>query len=385
MPLNGQQKIRLLVIPEMFPAHDEDIAGVYTLDYIKSVADYCDTEVFYPRLTGAPGLESTDHPAGFRMHRFHLMNDKKGWFKKVHYVRWFSRALQEAKKLGPFDLIHAHGPLLHGNLAVQLGHFFKVPVVISVHTGPFRIISKNPFYRRMATRSLSKAELTLVVSEHLKTEMLTAGIVPQRIAVSGNPVDDALFALVDRSEQRRQLLFVSRLDEFKGGLRTLKAFHQALPELPEWRLTIAGVGEELEAIEKYIAQYGLGEKVKLTGTLSKESLYLLMNGGDFLVFPSRHETFGLVAQEALCTGMPVIAANTTAPDELIDASMGVKVNPDDIDQIAKAMVHLANNPGSFNGEHIREVVVKRFGLEPFGERLNGFYRKMIEQCAELQE
>ncbi len=383
--MTADKKIRLLIIPEMFPAHDTDIAGVYTLDYIRAVQHFCTVEVFYPRLSGAPGLQSTDHPDGFRIHRFHLMNGDGGWLKKVHYVRWFSQALQVAKTLGPFDLIHAHGPLLHGNLAVQLGQFFKVPVIVSVHTGPFRIISKHPFYRRMAARSLAKADLTLAVSEHLKHDILEAGMKPKRIEVSGNPVNDELFGLADRSEMRKHILFVSRLDEFKGGLRTLKAFRKASPELPDWRLIIAGIGEELEKIEQYVQLHGLEKKVRITGTLSKESLNMLMIGGDFLLFPSRHETFGLIAQEAMSTGLPVITSNTCATDELIDEEMGIKVDPDDVDAISTAMVTMANHLDRYDGEKIRSKVVSRFGLKAFGEKLQDYYGELIGQCAELQE
>src|SRR6056297_3771988 len=107
----ADKKWRLLIIPELFPQDDSDYAGVYTLDYIKAVQPFCEVEVFYPRLSGLPGLQTEDDPRGFRIHRFHLMRGNGGRLKKAHYVRWFSRALQEAKKLGPFDLIHAHGPL----------------------------------------------------------------------------------------------------------------------------------------------------------------------------------------------------------------------------------------------------------------------------------
>lgn len=379
------EKLRLLVIPEMFPQHSEDIAGVYTLDYIRAVQHFCEVEVFYPRLSGAPGLISEDDPRGFRIHRYHLMSGNGGWLKQVHYIRWFAQALQEAKKLGKFDLIHAHGPLLHGNLAVQLGHHFNIPVVVSVHTGPFSVITKNPFYRRMAQRSISKCELVLAVSNHLKSEIEKAGMHARQIEVSGNPINDELFALADRSEPRKMMIFVSRLDEFKGALRTLMAFHRVSEKLPEWRLVIAGVGEELEAVERYVAQHGLSEKVRITGTLSKDSLNLLMMGADFMVFPSRHETFGLIVQEALSTGMPVIASNTTAVGELVNSKMGVMVNPDDIDEIGDAMVHLAQNPENYKGSELREMVVSRFGIKAFGKRMEKHYKSLLKACAELPE
>ena len=69
----------------------------------------------------------------------------------------------------------------------------------------------------------------------------------------------------------------------------------------------------------------------------------------------------------------------------IDAEMGIKVNPDDVDAISHAMVTMANNLDRYDGEKIRSKVVSRFGLKAFGEKLQDYYGELIGQCAELQE
>lgn len=380
--MNSTEKIRLLVIPERFPESDHDIGGVYTLDYISSVLPFCEVDVFYARLSGKGENISFDDPRGFRMHHYTLLRGQPDMLKKLLYLRWFTKALKVAKMKGPFDLIHAHGALFHGNLAVQLGKHWKIPVIVSVHTGPFQVITSNPFYRRLALRSLSLADLTLAVSEHLAADILASGIKCRKLMVSGNPVNDRVFRPVPGKKIHKQMLFVSRLDEFKGGMRTLRAFHSVLGKLPGWRLLIAGVGEELQPIEQYVDKHGLEASVRVVGTLSKKGLQRTFAESDFLVFPSRHETFGLIAQEALCAGLPVIYPNSTAPAQLIRPASGIAVYPDDEQAIAEAMLQMADKHHTYNSEEISADVTGRFGLEAFGNQMIGHYRQVMESCAE---
>lgn len=380
--MNARRKIRLLVIPERFPESDHDIGGVYTLDYIESVLPFCEVDVFYARLSGKGENVSYDDQRGFRMHHYTLLRGQPGMLKKLLYLSWFTKALKVAKMKGPFDLIHAHGALFHGNLAVQLGRHWKIPVIVSVHTGPFQVITGNPFYRRLAVRSLSLANLTLAVSDHLAGEIHASGIKCRKLMVSGNPVNDRIFQPSPGKKICRQMLFVSRLDEFKGGMRTLRAFHSVIDKLPGWRLLIAGVGEELVPIEQYVDQHGLDQSVRVVGTLSKKGLQRTFSESDFLVFPSRHETFGLIAQEALCAGLPLIYSNTTAPGQLIRPASGIAVDPDDEQAIAAAMLSMTENLHAYDSEEISADVIRRFGLEAFGNQMMGYYRQVLESCAE---
>ena len=379
--MSESKHIKLLVIPELFPLDDNDHAGIYTLDYIKAVQPFCDVSVFYPRLAGQTEAEVLRDPRGFNIRYFALLRDQPRFLKRLLYVQWFTRALKVAKKMGPFDLIHAHGPLLHGNLAVQLAKHWKIPVVLSVHTGPFSTIANNPFYARMAKRSLESADLTLAVSAHLQHDILEAGFSPKRMEVSGNPVNDALFVPKEEKTLSKKMLFVSRLDENKGGMRTLKAFHKASESLKDWQLLVVGKGREMTTMEQYISQHGLNDKVRMLVKMGREKLAQTMAACDFLVFPSEHETFGLVPHEALCAGIPVITSNTTAMKEWVPIRAGLKVAPQDVEAIAAAMVKMAHSLDAYRPEELRKMTVSRFGHEAFGLQMKKLYQSLLSPCA----
>ena len=81
--------------------------------------------------------------------------------------------------------------------------------------------------------------------------------------------------------------------------------------------------------------------------------------------------------EAMSAGLPVVAPNRTAPPEFVDDRSGVLVPPDDVAAIANAMEYVALNLARFDREAIRQVVVERFGLDAFGERLNALYGSLV--------
>lgn len=375
--MSNTSKIKLLVVPDLFPEQSGDWTGVFVVDYIKAVMPWCEPTVFYSRLAGtAPGLRQEKFEDLFTVHRFVKQQKKPNLIAKLPaYKRWIKKSVMAANLLPKPDLIHAHGATLYGSLAVKLGRYWNVPVVISEHTGPFSTISKSSLKRRWAGKSMGSADLTLAVSAHLKNEILASGIAPKRVEVSGNPVDTNLFV---PGSGGKTIAFVSRLDEFKGGLRTLKAFHQLLEAAPDWKLSIGGDGQELNAIEAYVQEHQLQSQVELLGRLTKPEIATLFQRSAFVVFPSRHESFGLIPAEAMSAGLPVIATNQTAPPEFIPNNSGILVNPESIDEILGAMKTMIARYGQFDRTVIRQQIVDRFGFEAFGQQLTAHYQQLLQ-------
>jgi glycosyltransferase involved in cell wall biosynthesis len=168
------------------------------------------------------------------------------------------------------------------------------------------------------------------------------------------------------------------IDEFKGSLRCLKAFHQINQQYPHWKFKIVGDGQEMQSIINYInSNASIKPKVILRGLLSKPEIADEMQNSDFLVFPSKHESFGLVVTEALSSGLPVIVGNKTAPIEFVDAENGLMVQYDDIHQIAHAIEMMIQNTNNYQAEKIREKVIRNFSFENFGKNLVNTYKSFI--------
>jgi glycosyltransferase involved in cell wall biosynthesis len=366
-------------MPHQFPSADGEIGGIFVLDYIEAIKLYCDVSVLMPgyerragmtRLPRAPdGVQYLTCSPWFRG------GDRRRRLGRLELLHRLGRA---AASLPNVDLIHAHGVVFNGLPASKLGTRLGVPVVLTVHTGPFDKLLRRATVRRLTRRTLERVDCVCPVSDDLRHQIENAGIRPKQTEVTYNPVDTDLFMPSAREEPRRRIAFAGRLEEYKGGLRVVKAFAEIAERWPGWTLSIGGDGPERPAIQAFLDDNrALNGRVELLGECTKTELANLFANSDFFVYPSRHETFGLVLAEAMSAGLPVIGPNCTAPPEYIDTRSGLLVPPDDLPGIARAMEQMLQTFSSYNRDAIRESVVQRFGFASFGRRLLETYRSLV--------
>lgn len=378
--MNSTNKINVLVIPDLFPKFKGDVQGIFVLDYLSSTSPYCNNTVLFGRLTSDKKGTSFVKNDDYDLYRFSMSSKKVPFYlKPFYYLLWFIKGYQIGKTFKNTEIIHAHGTILSGTLSYLLSKKLKVPFIITEHQGPFSMTSENFWKRNWTKFIMQKADAVLTVSNHLKEEILKTEIHPKQIIVSYNPVDTDLFKL--KSNQfNKTMLFVGRLDNFKGALRCLEAFDRMNEKFPDWKFTIVGDGEDYQPILSYLNNKpALKSKVKLTGQLSKSEIAFEMQQSDFLVFPSKHESFGLVITEALSVGLPVIVGNTTAPIEFVDSENGLMVPFDDINAIANAIENMISNLKNYHSQDIRNEIISKFGFKSFGEKLANIYVSFIKK------
>ena len=378
--MNSTNKINVLVIPDLFPKFKGDVQGIFVLDYLTSTSPYCNNTVMFGRLTSNKKGTSFVNNDDYDLYRFSMSSKKVPFYlKPFYYLLWFIKGYQIGKTFKSIEIIHAHGTILSGTLSYLLSKKLKVPFIITEHQGPFSMTSENFWKRNWTKFIMQRADAVLTVSNHLKEEILKTEIHPKHIIVSYNPVDTDLFKL--KSNQfNKTMLFVGRLDNFKGALRCLEAFDRMNEKFPDWKFTIVGDGEDYQPILSYLNNKpALKSKVKLTGQLSKSEIAFEMQHSDFLVFPSKHESFGLVITEALSSGLPVIVGNTTAPIEFVNSENGKTVQFDDINAIANAIENMISNLKNYHSQDIRNEIISKFGFKSFGEKLANIYVSFIKK------
>lgn len=150
------------------------------------------------------------------------------------------------------------------------------------------------------------------------------------------PVDRAG---LDTPEDAPLLLAMGRLHENKAHDVSL----QALTQLPEAFLWIAGVGP-LEAKLKGMAEaLGVANRVRFLGWRTDPSA--LYRTADVCVFPSRFEPLGNVVIQSWAHGLPVIAAESQGPKALIQHDSDGFLTPiDDADALAAGVRRLLAEP-----------------------------------------
>ncbi|MDR6985812.1 glycosyltransferase involved in cell wall biosynthesis [Paenarthrobacter nitroguajacolicus] len=192
---------------------------------------------------------------------------------------------------------------------------------------------------RFGVRSHGRA---IAVSQGI-SDRLTALNPDLHVDVIGNGVDPA--AWKPEPKVGRDILCLGRLEFTGKGLDLLLAAWAQCSGRIEGKLLIAGTGPDEATLRAAIEAAGLSDRVVLLGWLSGEAKFEAMSDARLVVCPSRQETFGLVALEALATGTPVIAFDIPCLREIVPEGAGWLVDAFDVDALAKELGDRYSQPG----------------------------------------
>lgn len=132
-----------------------------------------------------------------------------------------------------------------------------------------------------------------------------------------------------------------------GRLHPNKAFDvllDALAEVPDAVLWLAGEGPERPRLDRQARQLGLASRVRFLGW--RDDVSSLLRAADVFVCPSRHEPLGNVVLEAWAQAVPVVAAASQGPGSLIrHRHDGLLVALDDSKALAEAIREVLSAPG----------------------------------------
>lgn len=168
-----------------------------------------------------------------------------------------------------------------------------------------------------------------------------------------------------------RLLYVGNWSARKGA-DLLAPIMKALGPGFELQILAGLRGKELSGLAKNIRQIP-----RLPDAAATVSLY---RDCDALLFPSRLEGFGLVAQEAQACGLPVIANNSSALPEIIRAGeTGLLCEQDSIKDFVSAVRSLANSTERWRtmGRAARAYAEEDFAIEIMADRYLAVYQSVL--------
>ncbi len=215
------------------------------------------------------------------------------------------------------------------------------------------VVSHHSWYRggdgrrglrdRLKRRLLSRAALSIAVSEAMARDLATPPAASRSIVI-GNPYRDDLFRRLPGIARDRDLVFVGRLVSDKGVDVLLAALGELARRGLRPGLTVIGGGPEEPRLREQAQGLGLVPRVRFAGTLAGEALVAELNRHRILVAPSRyHEPFGLVALEGIACGCAVVGTAGGGLPEAI-GPCGVTVPNGDAGALADALAELAAAP-----------------------------------------
>lgn len=221
---------------------------------------------------------------------------------------------------------------------------------------PYRL--KEQVSRRYALRSerlaLRRARVVIANSRRTKEDVARLGVDTARVRVVYLGVDEEAYGLrtpEERHAARSELgvpedeplaMFAGALGYGRHkGFDTLLDAWARLCAGTDFRGTLVAVGGGVLAYwEREVARRGLLGRVKLLGFTERWSAVLA--GADVLVCPSRYDSFGLVAVEALCRGVPALVSSAAGASECFGSALAELVlpRPEDATDLAERLGRL---------------------------------------------
>jgi glycosyltransferase involved in cell wall biosynthesis len=281
------------------------------------------------------------------------------------------------------DVIHAH-VYGAGVPAAFVAGRSRVPLVITEQfTGfPRRTLSRTE--ARKARYAYGRAARALPVSRHLQQAIESYGI-RGPFEVVPNVVDTSLFFPPDVGQpeegSERRLIFVGNLEpsQHKGFPTLLQALIRLRDRRSDWRLDVIGDGPERGAYERSAAAAGLEEKVIFHGSQPKSVIAEMMRAAAVFVLPSRFDNLPCVVVEALASGLPVVSTTVGGIPELVDATSGTLVPPDDPSSLADALEQTLATVDEYDRKAIARAARDRYSLEVVGRQLDRIYGSVLAE------
>jgi glycosyltransferase involved in cell wall biosynthesis len=138
------------------------------------------------------------------------------------------------------------------------------------------------------------------------------------------------------------LVCAARLEREKGHSVLLNAISMLSREGVDFIVVIAGEGAEEGRIRERISTLGISGWAHMVG--HQPELAVWLQAADLLVLPSPAEPFGLVVLEAMCRGVPVVAADAGGPREILEDGSGVLFVPGDARDLGWKLLELLRSP-----------------------------------------
>ena len=293
------------------------------------------------------------------------------------YVHGFRRLMARLRKEFPFDLVHAHTSFLDGAAGLLAARAHGCPLLITEHTGPFDLLTRNAFMRYRTRRSVGGASRVLAVSSSLRRTMLAQlALPPDRIDVLPNGVDPSVFcpgANPPRTGEVVRVLWVGHYVEVKRVDYLVRAFARALRSRPRLRLTLLGDGPERGKIAALVADLGLTAQVAFLPATNRAGVASAMRAHDFVAVSSATETFSLVTLEALACGVPVLSTACGGPQDLITQPWLGSIVSNDLDGLTSGLVAMADR-ASGDAAKLHAYIRDRFSWDAIAGRLIETYR-----------
>lgn len=316
-------------------------------------------------------------------------------FAEPPYALALAGEMAAIARAARLDVLHAHYAVPHAVSAwmacAMLGAAAPA-LVTTLHGTDVTGVARDPRYREVIRHAVAQSDAVSSPSRFLRDaawqqlglspDAAPIEVIPNFVDIDryrpGDAADrEALAELWGGDASVPVVVHVSNFRPIKRVPHVVDLFAAVAADRPA-RLLLIGDGPERPAVEARIAAHGLADRVRLLGR--QDHFEALLRACAVFVLPSRTESFGLAALEALASGVPVVASAVGGLDEVVRPGVtGGLAAPDDTEGMVAAIAALLDDPArrAAMGAAARADVEARFVTGPMVERYEALYHRVV--------
>jgi glycosyltransferase involved in cell wall biosynthesis len=279
------------------------------------------------------------------------------------------------RKLTP-DVLHGHGAKAGAFIRLK-GRSAKTIRVYTPHGGslhyPLNTL-KGAIYSRLERALMNRTDLFLFESAFARdTYQRTIGKPTGLVRCVFNGVTADEFDPIATADDATDIVYVGEFRHIKGADLLIDAVALLRAGGRPVTLTLAGDGEELEALKAQIARLGLTDAVRFIGHVKARYGF---SKGKVLVVPSRGDSMPYVVIEAAAAGVPMMAANVGGIPEIFGEHTEALFAPNIVGAMADAIETALDDPegAAERARRLRERIFLHFSQKAMVEGIMAGYR-----------
>jgi N-acetyl-alpha-D-glucosaminyl L-malate synthase BshA len=291
------------------------------------------------------------------------------------------------------DLLHVHYAIPHATSAWIAKEMLEesrpdIKVLTTLHGTDITIVGQDPSFFPITKFSIEKSDGLTAVSEYLRKETLSAfGCTGCRIEVIPNFIDPAVYDRARYEPQfheqtdggrKKVLMHISNFRPVKRVTEVVEIYARVAEKIPSI-LVMVGDGPDRVDAELEARRLGVDENVYFLGKL--ESVAPLLASAHLFLLPTKSESFGLSALEALATGVPVVGALAGGLPEVVrDGETGALCEPGDVEAMAQAATEILSDEVAWNAMSVRGAsdARARFAMDAVVAQYESFYARALD-------
>ena len=287
----------------------------------------------------------------------------------------WARFMRLIRRLKP-DVLHGHGA--KAGAFIRLKPRSKGAIhVYTPHGGSLHYplnTTKGALYSRLERTLMNRTDLFLFESAFARdTYQRTIGTPKGLVRCVFNGVTAEEFDPVVKAADATNVVYVGEFRHIKGADLLIDAVARLRADGKPVTLTLAGDGEELEALKAQIEKLGLTEAVRFIGHVKARYGF---SKGNVLVVPSRGDSMPYVVIEAAAAGIPMVAANVGGIPEIFGTHTEALFAPNIAGAMADAIELALEDPEAAltRARSLRERIFLHFSQNAMVEGVLAGYR-----------